>query len=69
MYVRLGEVRRGEVRLTEYRLGPVKLKLKGKQRSYTFLYAGWEVGVARSSTGGHWDIAQTHGSADRLGSN
>ena len=37
---------------TEYRLGPVKLKLKGKERSYTFLYADKDIAVARSSTGG-----------------
>lgn len=37
---------------TEYRLGSVKLKLKGKERSYTFLYSDQDMAVARSSTGG-----------------
>ena len=37
---------------TTAKFGPFTLKLKGKERSYTFLYSDGDIAVARSSTGG-----------------
>ena len=37
---------------TTAKFGPFTLKLKGKERSYTFLYSDNDIAVARSSTGG-----------------
>ena len=37
---------------TTAKFGPLTLKLKGKERSYTFLYSDKDIAVARSSTGG-----------------